>query len=144
MKEKWVELQNVNINDDKVRCKKCGAHLTNLTEFVYDNDCFSDPRYREELCKCTACGEKFILHYDLFDTEGHVYQRVFTGDVNNVNYDWQEILTEEQRKEIKEHVEKCQICQDRMNDEALSDAWFSSFLQDLRKKVGITPIRRIE
>jgi hypothetical protein len=59
---------------------------------------------------------------------------VFTGDVNNPNFNWQELLTPAQKKAVELHVEGCQECKGRMNNEVLTDAWFSSFMNDLRKK----------
>ena len=142
LQPKWKLLQRVNIGDETAHCRKCGSGISSLTEFVYDGDSISDATSREELFECTSCGEKFILHYDLFDPHGHVYSRIFTGDPNNLSYNWQDLLTPEQQKAISDHLLECKICQDRLSEETLSDAWFSSFLQDLRRRAGIIVKRR--
>ena len=57
---------------------------------------------------------------------------LFTGDINNPNYSWQDILTEEQKNAIKDHLSGCTECTDRLSEEMLADAWFSDFMNQLR------------
>ena len=120
------DLQMVNVIKNKERCKRCGTNILDIANFKYSNKFFSTPNYREELCECKNCGTPFILRYNLFDEDGHVYRRVFSGDINNPKYNWQDNLTEEQIKTIAEHLESCQICARRLSEEMLSDAWLAS------------------
>lgn len=136
------DLQRVIIGDETVRCSGCEHSLSFLSDYVYDHDFRCTPTYREELCKCRNCGKQFILHHDLFDENGHIYARVFTGDVNNPNYNWQDLLTNEQRKAISDHLYECKTCQDRLTNEVLTDAWFSSLMNDLRKRASAKKTQR--
>jgi len=126
-------MQKININDEAT-CDHCGARLTGLTEFSYAGDFFAYPDSREEICKCNKCGTKFILHYDLFDKDGHIYARVFTGDINNPSFNWQDSLTEEQKNAIELHLRSCPDCQERLTEEMLSDAWFASIMHEIKFK----------
>jgi len=127
----WAKLPVININDERAKCR-CGAGLSGLDDFVYEKQAKNTDRTRDELCTCLSCGARFVLHYDLFDPDGHVYGRVFTGDINNPNYSWQDILTEEQKNAIKDHLSGCTECTDRLSEEMLADAWFSDFMNQLR------------
>jgi late competence protein required for DNA uptake (superfamily II DNA/RNA helicase) len=133
MKSAWKQYQIVDINNEKTKCRDCGSHITNLSNFVYGGESLSEPKYRDELCKCRHCGMLFIMHYDLFDKEGHIYAKVFTGDINNLNYNWQDILSENQKHAISEHLKVCKKCQETLSEEILTDAWLSNFMEDLRK-----------
>jgi transcription elongation factor Elf1 len=127
------EMQIVDINEATVPCVICGSNLIDITNFMYDGQTTSTATYREERCKCKQCGTLFILHYNLFDENGHVYSKVFTEDINNPTYNWQDALTEEQKAKISEHLQHCEICVDRLSHEILTDAWLKGFINDLRK-----------
>lgn len=139
MNTSWRKLQRVTIGDDNARCSGCEGSLSFLADYTYDNRYRCTSTYREELCKCSHCGKQFVLHHDLFDEKGHVYARVFTGDVNNPDYNWQDLLTSSQKKAVAIHMKNCFECQDRLNNEVLTDAWFSSLMNDLRKK---SPVKK--
>ena len=134
MTENWKDLQHININQTIAPCEKCGADITDIANFAFDGEISSEPLYREEKCKCKQSENTFILHYDLFDSDGHIFSRVFTEDVNNPFYNWQDVLSDSQKKAISEHLKACKICQERLSQEILDDAWFSNFLNTLRKK----------
>jgi hypothetical protein len=125
--------QIVNINQKSAPCQQCGSNLIEITNFSYAGETTSTSAAREELCKCKNCGSTFILHYDLFDSEGHIYSKVFTEDVNNPSYNWQDSLTEDQKKAIAGHLQHCSVCVDRLSHELLTDAWLKSFITNLRK-----------
>jgi hypothetical protein len=127
--------QIVNINLDEVFCKNCGLNLIDIANYQYDGHSSSTSTALEEDCKC-RCGALFILHYDLFDEEGHVYSKIFTGDINNLDYNWQDSLTEDQKIIISKHLEHCPICIDRLSEEELTDAWLRDFINTLRKREG--------
>ena len=123
-----MSLHKVNINQESDACKTCGANILDIANIAYDGEHKMDPRYREELCHCRACGTKFIIHYDLFDPEGHVYARVFSEDINNREFKWQDLLNKEQLDGIASHLGSCEICKDRLSEEMLNDAWFASIV----------------
>jgi hypothetical protein len=75
------------------------------------------------------------MHYDIFDSTGHIYQRVFTEDINNDHYSWMENLTEEQKTEVSRHLKDCKICNDRLSQEQLGEAVVKEFFSTLRKKL---------
>lgn len=126
-------LQIVNINKDQEFCLNCKTDILDIANFTYELDSKTDPFYFEELCKCKKCNTYFILHYDLFDSKGHIYSRVFTEDINNPNYHWHDILTNEQKTIISDHLKKCPECCDRLDQEILTDAWFKAVLSELKK-----------
>ena len=125
--------QIININQESAPCQQCGSNLIDITNFSYDGQTVSTASIREELCRCKKCGTLFTLHYDLFDPEGHIYSKVFTEDINNSSYNWQDSLTEDQKKAIADHLQNCPICVDRLSHEMLTDAWLKSFITTLRK-----------
>jgi len=125
-------MQLVDINKEN-HCDTCGASITHIPNFKYAGTFTTGATYRNEECVCTQCGTHFIMHYELFDPEGHIYSKVFTGDINNLNYNWQELLTKEQLDVIARHLSECTVCQDRLSEEILTDAWFSDFLNQIRK-----------
>ena len=129
-------LQVVNINQEVAGCSSCGSDLVDIANIEYQGRAESTPTYREELCKCRNCGQLFSLRYDLFDAEGHIYSRVFVEDVNNPNYHWQDLLTDEQKEKIAEHLNNCDVCSNRLDHEILSDAWLKSFMGRLKKHIG--------
>ena len=126
-------LQIVNINKETDLCAVCGTDLLDILNFTYKNESESSPQHIEELCECKKCGTQFIMHYDLFDSAGHIYSRVFTEDINNPSYRWQDVLTMDQKKNIENHLKTCTECCDRLEQEILTDAWFKSVLNELRK-----------
>jgi len=121
-------MQVVNLNEDLIPCSKCGVNLSVLGSFIYIRMKENTPRIKEEICRCKKCGTEFILHYDFFDEEGHVNSFVFSGDINDLKYNWQDQLTDEQKKAIGEHLKTCEICNKRLVDEVASDAWLASLL----------------
>ena len=126
--------QIVDINKDNVPCRNCGANLVDVVNFVYMGEVDTRSTFIEEHCQCKHCKSIFILHYDLFDIDGHIYSKVFTEDVNNPDNNWQDNLTEEQKKIISQHLRGCKICIDRLNQEILTDAWLKSFIQALKEE----------
>ena len=126
------ETQIVDINKDTAPCQKCGANLVDVANFKYMGKADTMATYIEEHCQCKQCKSDFILHYDLFDASGHVYSKVFTEDINNPNNNWQDNLTEDQRKIISQHLKSCKICIDRLEQEILTDAWLKSFIHALK------------
>jgi len=128
-----TDTQIVDINKDTVLCDSCGANIVDVANFVFDGEIISEPTYREEKCKCQHCNVSFILHYDLFDEEGHIHSRVFSEDINNPSYHWPEALTENQKQSIVEHLKGCKICQNRLDQEILTDAWLKDIMNQLRK-----------
>lgn len=125
----------VDINSETARCKGCGANITDVANFTFTEEVYSEPTYREEVCKCKHCGTSFLLHYDIFDSEGHVFTRVFSEDINNPDYHWPEALTDSQKKLVSEHLESCIICQDRLENDLLTDVWLKSIITQLKGKV---------
>lgn len=125
--------QKVNISQDHAYCRKCEADILDIINFEYAGKTILKPMFREELCKCRHCGTPFVLRYDLFDEDGHVEPRVFTGDVNNPDYDWPDLLSEGQREVIADHLRNCEECQERLETEMLTDAWFASIIHGGKK-----------
>jgi hypothetical protein len=121
-----MSFHKINIDQEKGTCIICGANILDIANIAYDGEYKMDPRYREELCHCRSCNTKFIIHYDLFDAEGHVCSRVFSEDINNRDFKWQDLLNKEQLDGIAKHLESCDVCKDRLSEEMLSDAWFAS------------------
>jgi len=136
MKNEWKNYQKININDEEATCAHCKGSLSRLADFAYDGQRTNSPTYTNELCKCRKCGTPFIMHYDLIDADGHIMPQVFTEDVNNPNYNWQDILDEAQKKAISDHLAACEKCQELLNEETLTNAWFAKLIKDLRKKRG--------
>ena len=126
-------MQIININDDQALCEKCGAHLNVLGKFTYIEDQERTPRTKSELCTCNSCGAEFTLQYDLFTPEGHISGFIFSGDVNDPTYNWQDQLTDGQKKEIGEHLKGCAICNEKLNHTITSEAWFSSIIHAKKK-----------
>jgi hypothetical protein len=89
-------LHIININKEKALCSKCGANILDIANVTYEKNTKSDPRYQEELCHCKVCETKFIMHYDFFDKDGHIWSRVFSEDINNPKFRWQELFVKEQ------------------------------------------------
>jgi hypothetical protein len=128
-----TDIQIVDINKDQVPCQGCGVNIVDVANFTFDGEIFSEPRYREEKCKCRNCGASFILHYDLFDVEGHIHSRVFSEDINSPSYHWPEALADNQKQTITGHLKDCKVCQDRLDQEILTDAWLKDIMDQLRK-----------
>ena len=127
------DVQIVNINKDVEPCKQCGANLVDIINIKYMDKVENTATYIEEYCQCKQCKSAFILHYDLFDADGHLYSRVFTEDINNPENNWQDNLTEEQRNIIAQHLKSCKICIDRLDNETLLDTWLKAFIKELKK-----------
>ena len=126
-------MQTIEIYDENASCDSCGHSLADILNIVFEKEWKSDNRSRKEKCHCKNCGTPFILNYELFDKNGHIYSQIFSGDVNNPNFSWPELLTEEQRKEIADHLISCKECQKRLTEEMLADAWLAEVLENMRK-----------
>lgn len=120
--------QKVNISQDHAYCQKCHADILDIINFRYGGKIILEPTFREELCECRHCGTPFVIRYDLFDEDGHIEPRVFTGDSNDPEYNWQEKLSENQKEVIACHLRGCKECQERLEAEMLTDAWFASII----------------
>jgi len=129
---KWDKLQHVDVGNEDEYCRCCKSDILDVANFTYNGEVRSEPTYWEELCVCKKCNNSFVIHYDIFDADGHIYSRVFSEDINNKSYKWQETLTDAQKEIIAGHLESCDICRDRLSAEMLSDAWLSSFMEGLR------------
>lgn len=130
-----TDIQIIDINKDTVPCENCGANLVDVANFVFDGEIISEPTYREERCKCRHCNTSFFLRYDLFDVEGHIniHSGSFSEDINNPNYHWPEALAENQKQTVVNHVKDCKICQDKLNNELLIDAWWKDIMNQIVK-----------
>lgn len=128
-----MSLQKVNISEDHAYCTKCNADILDIINFRFTGKVTLEPTFREELCECLHCGTRFVIHYDLFDKNGHVEPRIFTGDVNDPKYNWQDSLSDEQKTLIADHLHECEECRERLADEMLSDAWFASVIHGGKK-----------
>jgi hypothetical protein len=118
-------MQIININDNDATCKQCGTNIVDIANFIFSGEV-------EEHCKCNHCHTNFLLHYDIFDPSGHIDSKIFTEDINNANYNWQDSLTEDQKKVVSDHLAGCPECLDRLSQEMLTDAWLKSFIKALR------------
>jgi hypothetical protein len=123
-------LQRVKISEDVVPCSECGNNIVELGHHKYSEQSENTPTQKDELCTCRVCGKEFLLHYEFFDEGGHINSFVFNGDINNPEYNWQDLLTEDQKKTIGEHLKDCAICSERLENEIISDAWLASLLHD--------------
>jgi len=135
MQQDWEKLQKVDIGSSEELCRNCNTDLTDIANFTFQDEIHTEPRYWEELCQCSGCKEKFVMHYAIFDSGGHIYQRIFSEDINNENYDWTTDLTEEQKKEISDHLKDCKVCGERHSQEQLADALMKELMQNLRKRL---------
>ena len=131
----WEKLQKVDIGSTEELCRHCNADLTDIANFIFKNELRSEPRYWQELCECQGCDTQFIMHYDIFDSGGHIYQRVFSEDVNDLEESWVESLSEGQRVEVQNHLENCEVCKERLSQEQLGEALVKEFMQNLRKRL---------
>jgi hypothetical protein len=129
-----MDLQIVDINKDWVKCDTCGANIVDLANFVYSGKSDSTANDRKEYCMCRKCSTPFILHYDMFDPQGHIYPSIFIEDINNPSCNWPDNLTEEQKEVVSAHLENCQICMDRLTQELLTDAWLKDFIASRKGK----------
>lgn len=127
------ELQVVNITDNDPQCSQCGHDIEELDSFVYDHVTINTATEKDEQCHCKNCKNPFTLHYDFFDSEGHINSFVFTGDVNDPTYNWQDVLTPEQKKEIGTHLLSCPQCAERLDEELITDAWLASLIHSNKK-----------
>lgn len=131
---KWGDLQVVDINEDIVLCRHCGSNIVDIANYMYDGDKILYASYWEELCVCKECGNNFILQFHIFDKAGHIYSSIFSEDINNPEYQWQEELTDEQKEVIADHIKDCEECRDRLSQEILTDAWLKDFIEALKSK----------
>ena len=132
----WDNLQHVDVSEEEAPCRHCKSDILDVSNFRYANKSVAKPTYWEELCECKKCENSFVMHYDIYDPSGHIFRRVFTEDINNPDYSWQDVLSADQKKNISEHLKNCQICKDRLDSEMLSDAFFSNFIGELKKRLG--------
>ena len=126
-------MQIVNVSEEEAFCKSCGSNLVELGNFEYCGSTLNSSREKDEQCKCKKCGALFTLHYDLFNPDGHIQSFVFSGDVNDPAFNWQDILTDEQKQEIGTHLKSCKTCSDRLTEAIISDAWLASLLHNGKK-----------
>jgi hypothetical protein len=127
-------MQIVDINQNRVLCEKCGANIVDLANFSYDGKSESTSMDRKEFCRCRHCSTSFILHYEMFDLQGHIYPSIFTEDINNPSCNWPDNLTEEQKEVVSDHLVRCKECMDRLSQELLTDAWLKDFIADRKGK----------
>jgi hypothetical protein len=132
--KKPTELQIVRYNGSKIKCRNCDQNLTDINNTTYLKQRWGSPKYWDELCQCDDCGNKFILRYELFDKEGHVYLFVFTEDINNPNYNWIDNLNNKQRIAVTRHVEQCSICQKKIEDQLCMDAILKTKFKEQKEK----------
>jgi len=128
------KVQVVNTYDNKVPCEVCGSNLVDVVNFTFDKKGETQATFFEEKCLCKHCHTPFILHYDIFDPEGHIMPRVFVEDINDEKYSWQDPLTPEQKEAVSKHIAHCSTCLDQLSQEMLTDAWLKSYITTLRKK----------
>ena len=133
-----MKYQIVKIQKNNQYCERCHINLINRgintqINFIYKNRRINHPTYWDELCECNNCHYQFYLRHDIFDEEGHIYSSIFTEDINNPEYSWMNILTDNQKVKIAEHVEKCDTCKKALIEEHLIDASFKAFITHLRR-----------
>ena len=133
--KKWKKCQQVDIGSSEELCKNCNTNLTDISNFIYNGENHSEPDFWQELCKCKKCGTLFVIQYNIFDSGGHIYQRVFAEDMNDTSHSWQEELTDEQKLRVGKHLEGCKICRDRLSDEQLAGAWVKDMFDGLKEKI---------
>jgi hypothetical protein len=121
-------MQRVHINQERAKCAVCGSNLLEITNFKYAGKTLTEPTHSDEVCICRICRTQFLLRYDFFDEDGHINPYTFSEDANDPEYNWQDNLTDEQRKIIASHLQECPVCQDRLSEQILKDAWFADIL----------------
>ena len=121
-------MRTINVFSSHATCDVCGSSLLDIKNIKYSGICYNSPTCREEVCICRNCETRFILKYELFTEDGHINRKIFSGDANDLNHNWQDNLTDEQKKTVGEHLKGCPICSENLNEEMLSDAWFSSIV----------------
>lgn len=121
-------MQKINISQKEAFCIKCGANLLDVRNIRWLKKNILKPTFREELFQCRKCNAEFIIHYNLFDKNGHINPRAFTEDINDSSYNWQDNLSSEQKELIEKHLKNCSICCQRFDTENLNDAWFASII----------------
>jgi len=131
---KWGKLQVVDINEEIVLCRICGTNIVDIANYIFDNETIAEPYYWEERCTCKGCANNFILRYNVFDKEGHIYSSVFSEDINNPEYNWLDKLSDSQKEVITEHITACEVCRERLSQELLADAWLKELIESLRQK----------
>ena len=137
-------MQLIHISEVDIKCHKCGIDITDIANLYYDGITLNENTFREEKCRCRNCDTPFLLHYNLFDKNGHINQRVFSEDVNDPSYDWMELLSGGQKRFIEKHLHDCQLCQDSLVKEQLSNAWFGDLICQLREKHKIKKHQKVD
>jgi hypothetical protein len=112
----------------KVFCRICQNDLTQLGHFEYLQLTDDTPVYKDEHCTCNRCGTEFLLRYELFTPQKHINPLVFSQDINDPTFNWQDQFTKEQLHEIQAHLKTCKRCSNILEEELLSDAWFANFM----------------
>jgi hypothetical protein len=123
-------MQTVDLNNDHAPCSNCGADLVILGSFTHCEIKENTEKTKNEICRCNICGGKFILQYNFFDSMGHINSFVFSGDVNDPAYNWQDQLTTDQKNAIGKHLKECSVCNHRLDNEITSDAWLASLIHN--------------
>lgn len=128
------KLQRVDVSKNKAFCDKCGASILDITNFEYLGRTKNEPRFKEETCACKHCRTKFILIYHLFTPQEHVNPLVFSEDINDADYNWQDNLTDKQKQEIAAHLRQCSLCYEKLDEERLADSWFASIVHGVKNE----------
>ena len=115
------EMQINNVSFDYAPCKVCGEDLVQLGNFRFVKDHLQTDRYKQEHCTCNSCGVSFIVHYDFFDSRGHINGYVISTDINDPEYRWQDNFTLRQVFTIENHLESCKHCKENLVKQNLND-----------------------
>jgi hypothetical protein len=131
-----IQYPHLSVKRMSDRCDKChrrffeeGSPLPRYLDQTSEHE-----RHREELHRCTCCGQQFLLRHDFYDEGGHLIPAVLSTDPNDPQDQWYTKLAPEQRDTAIKHLAGCPVCQRRLAAETLSDAWFRDFLNQLRSK----------
>ena len=119
----------VIVSEEEAFCTKCHSNILEITNIRYAGETKVAPKMTEELYECRKCGTQFVIQYPIFDAEGHIESKTFSGDINDPTHNWQDNLSEEQIRVISEHMKICTVCQDQLDEEILKDAWFASIFK---------------
>jgi len=129
MPHQWKNLLTVEVSEDLAQCRNCGANIIDIKNFKYAGETRAAATFTEELYMCRHCKTKFIIRYELFDSDGHINSKTFSSDINSPENQWQDNLTDEQKRLVTKHLKKCPECKERLDEELLRDAWFSSMFK---------------
>ena len=131
-----MNIQIVDINQDVVKCEKCGANIVDLANFIYEGIFVNTSIDRRDYCHCRHCFSPFFILYPIFDPQGHVYPSIFCEDINDLSSNWLDYITDEQKKVVADHLLSCRACRDRLNYELLTDGLLRAMLRSLRSRLN--------